>query len=522
MARVRLSNNSVYTDADVDNYANLWAEHARKSYWVFRQLMHPKLIHGWWQKEVAAHLQRFYEQYKRNERPKMLLQSPPQHGKSEQIVDFVAWAAGQDPEDRVIYASFSDRLGVRANLRLQRIYDSRVYRQIFPNTRISLDNVVTRAGRRLRNREIIEYIGTAEGYFRNTTVGGPVTGEGLDIGVIDDPLKGRAEASSPTIRDKTWDWFTDDFLTRFSDKGALLCIMTRWHLDDPGGRMITTFPNLTHLRYPALAERDERRRNKGEPLFPELKSLEFLESQRSSMTQAGWESVFQQNPIVVGGGIFPVDKFRVVSQKDAPVQADIRQSVRYWDKAGTHEDGAYTAGVLMHQLKDGRFYIEHVYRKQVEAWDRERDMKRIAEMDNSDGRRVQIWVEQEPGSGGKESAQRSVVNLAGFEIFRDRVRGNKEFRAEPYAAQVQGGNVMLLAGKWNQDFLDEHEAFPNGKYKDQVDAATGAFSRLVSPRLQPATGVGAPVGFEGDKRIDRLPTQAPASPVSYISTASRT
>ena len=87
-------------------------------------------------------------------------------------------------------------------------------------------------------------------------------------------------------------------------------------------------------------------------------------------------------------------------------------------------------------------------------------------------------MEQEPGSGGKESAEATIRNLAGYKVFADKVTGSKEVRAEPFAAQVQGGNVYLVAGGWQTDLLDELESFPSAKYRDQVDACTGAFNRL--------------------------------------------
>ena len=117
-----------------------------------------------------------------------------------------------------------------------------------------------------------------------------ITGEGLDIGVIDDPIKGREAASSLLMRDKTWHWLTDDFLPRFADNGAMLLIMTRWHLDDPAGRLIEHYPGIRVLRYPALAEQDEENRSEGEPLFPELKSRECLEKQHQVVSLAGWQS----------------------------------------------------------------------------------------------------------------------------------------------------------------------------------------------------------------------------------------
>jgi len=70
-------------------------------------------------------------------RPILLLQTPPQHGKSLSVIDFIAWAIGHDPELRVIYTSFSDRLGIRANLRLQRILDSKEYRRLFPHVEMA-------------------------------------------------------------------------------------------------------------------------------------------------------------------------------------------------------------------------------------------------------------------------------------------------------------------------------------------------------------------------------------------------
>ena len=136
--------------------------------------------------------------------------------------------------------------------------------------------MATQTGRWLRNSSILEYVGN-DGSFRNTTVMGQINGQGLDLGVVDDPIKGRAEAQIEATRDKTWTWFTDDFFGRFSDHAGFVMIMTRWHLDDPVGRWLEHFPDTKVLRYPAIAEQDEKYRKKGEPLFPELKPPSFLE-----------------------------------------------------------------------------------------------------------------------------------------------------------------------------------------------------------------------------------------------------
>lgn len=472
-----------YTQEDVDLLEQYQLQRARDNFWCYRQAINiNKMLIGWWQREVAAQLQLFYEQWRQGLRPKLVLQSPPQHGKSKQIVDFISWVCGKHPDSATIYASYSDRLSTRANLNLQRIIDGPTFRRVFPETMLAEPGAARYGLRYLRNLEILEFVGQS-GSFRNTTVLGGVTGEMLNLGVVDDPIKGRAEASSEQIRNKTWGWFTDDFFTRFSDDAALLMILTRWHVDDPVGRLKQEFPEVQLLRYPALAEEDELYRDKGEALFPELKSKEFLLERKRLLTQAGWESIYQQNPIIVGGGFFPIDKFSFVDKQ--PAKDSVVSSVRYWDKAGTEDGGAYSAGVLIEETKDHNFVVSNVVRGQWGAMRREERIKQTAIMDNAD-RYVKIWVEREPGSGGKESAENTIRNLRGFTADWDLVTGSKEVRAEPYAAQVQAGNVSLVKGEWNRDFISEHELFPNGKYKDQVDAAGGGFLKLVG-RPAPAT-----------------------------------
>ena len=82
----------------------------------------------------------------------------------------------------------------------------------------------------------------------------------------------------------------------------------------------------------------------------------------------------------------------------------------------------------------------------------------------------------------KRARRNRIRRFRGFQVFADKVTGDKEVRAEPYAAQVQAGMVSIKAGEWNRDFLDEHEMFPNGKYVDQVDASAGAFNKLNAAR----------------------------------------
>jgi predicted phage terminase large subunit-like protein len=481
-------------DAWADEYASTLYALALDDFSLFRQLIRPDMLWSWWTDELARELHRFYRDLKAGRRPKLALMAPPQHGKSTAVLDFIAWTAGKNPDLKTIFASYSDELGATANRYLFRTIGSNpAFRKMFPDLRVGGAGWAA-------NNNLIEFVGH-QGCFRNTTVDGAINGFGLNLGVIDDPVKGSAEASSRPHRDRTWAWFTDDFFNRFAKDAGLLIIMTRWHIDDVLGRMLERFGDeLRVLRYPALAETtswrsrkvltvgdDGRPRfewknqlvRKGEALFPEHKPLSFLEERRKVMTPASWEALYQQHPIIVGGGLIPIDKIKCRTQWD---RTGIKRTVRYIDKAGTADGGAYTAMVLMHAMYDKTYpyVISHVIRGQWSAMEREQMIRTYVEADRKlYPHSYKVVIEQEPGSGGKESAENTIRNLAGFNVVADKVTGAKEVRAEPFIAQVQAGNVYYVAGSWIHAFLTEAEAWPHGRYCDQIDAAVGAFASLI-------------------------------------------
>jgi predicted phage terminase large subunit-like protein len=445
---------------------------ARESLAAFRRTVRPDMLWSPFVGQLTRELQKFHQAFVAGKRPKLAIMTPPQHGKSWGVEDFIAWNAGLHPQWKTIYASYSDDLGVLRNFNLQRLFQSQRYRNIFPLFRINEPGWQC-------NSNLIEYVG-GPGSFRNTTINGPITGMELNLGVLDDFVKGRAEASSKTKRDHSWSWFTDDFLSRFAADSALLIVCTRWHVDDVLGRYIAKDPTVRQIIFPAIAEEDERYRKKGEALFPALKPLSFLLERKALMTESSWQAEYQQHPYVVGGGMFPVDLFRTIPVFD---RREIKASVLAVDKAGTAGgDGAYTAIVLMHKLKNGQFVIERVVRGHWSALEREQVIKRCVETDYAImGRNrvsYQIVIEIEPGSGGKESYETSARGLAGYSVIGHRPTGDKAVRAEPFAAQVQGGNILLYAGPWQEDFIEEAESFPNGPHLDQIDAAAMAFNHL--------------------------------------------
>jgi predicted phage terminase large subunit-like protein len=335
-------------------------------------------------------------------------------------------------------------------------------------------------------------------------VGGPITGHGARLGIIDDPLENWEQAQSQTIRDKLWEWWRCVFRTRLWQGGAIVLIMSRWHEDDLAGRLLAEQAGQWEiLRLPAVAETQVERdannarlglpagqsdplgRQAEEPLCPERFSLEALHDLQHDVGSIGWAGQYQGTPRAAEGNRFKRAWFPVVEA--APVQG---QRVRYWDKAATAGRGAYTAGVLMVRGPDRLYYVEHVVRGRWSSGQRDQIMKQTAQLDRAKyGNRVHIWVEQEPGSGGKESAEASVRLLVGYPVRVERVTDPKEVRCEPFAAQCEAGNVRLVRGPWNGAYIDELTSFPNGSCKDQVDASAGAFNKLAcgyaGPTIRP-------------------------------------
>ncbi len=217
-------------------------------------------------------------------------------------------------------------------------------------------------------------------------------------------------------------------------------------------------------------------------------SDEFYEEIRAQYTSDVAQQELEGRFVELGGLIFRREWFDVVDR--VPERAE---RVRYWDKAATQDGGDYSAGVLMAQY-DGMFYVEDVVRGQWSFGDRDRIMLQTARLDKARHKFIQVVtvVEQEPGSGGKESALLTMKRMAGYNVRLDKVTGvqhrikdhlrlpgdGKIVRAMPLAAQAEVGNVCIVAGTWNQDWLDEITGFPQAVFDDQVDATSGAFNQL--------------------------------------------
>ncbi|WP_304458998.1 phage terminase large subunit [Alicyclobacillus sendaiensis] len=161
---------------------------------------------------------------------------------------------------------------------------------------------------------------------------------------------------------------------------------------------------------------------------------------------------------------------------------------RAWDLAATvptpdNPSPDATAGVLMGALDDGRFIVLDVIRVQQRANDVRRLIRETAERDREQYPMVRIRLPQDPGQAGKEQAESYIKHLAGFTVKAQRVTGDKVTRAEPFSSQWQAGNVLVLAGAWNDTYFAELESFPDGAHDDMVDASSDAFTEVAAPRF---------------------------------------
>lgn len=464
--------------SDIEILEQLAAFEAKDSFHAYRLFLNGKKFKdSWWIKEVCEALQQFFEDLIAGKKPILIIQAPPQHGKSVAIVDFISWLSGKHPDFKTIYASFSDRLGIRANLSLQRIFSSDKYKKIFPETNINSRNSVTVSGQYLRNREILEFV-DKEGYFRNTTVRGSVTGESLDVGVIDDPIKGREEANSVALRDKTWSWFTDDFYSRFSEEAGLLIILTRWHLDDPVGRLLKKgkeigLEDIKLLSYEAIATKNEKHRTEGEPLFPEHKSLAFLEKRKKILHPASWDSLYQQNPVVLGGNLFKDEWWswwEVLPQiKYYFIVIDTAQKKNNWNDFTDMQCWGY--GV------DGNIYLVGHINDRFEAPALETETVIFYNHHNVQRSRVDDPILRGMHIEDKSSGSSLIQNLKekGFRITAVQRNVDKVSRAFDTAPFIKAGRVYLnkevaKVGK----ITDEGRSFPNGAFDDAIDNTMNA------------------------------------------------
>ncbi len=253
---------------------------------------------------------------------------------------------------------------------------------------------------------------------------------------------------------------------------------TRWVDDDLAGRILASEegPEWEVVKLPALAEmNDPLGRMEGEALCAERFDVEALRKIQR-MQKTDFNALYQQSPVPRGGGKFKRDWFMIVDRAPAVVQ----RVITYWDKAGTEGDGDYTVGICMSLATDGIIFIEFMWRDQLGDLARERLIKQATQITQRRRSINVTWLETEGGSAGISDSNATIRALAGFTVYAERPSGSKIVRATPFASYAEAGDVRLVKGDWNEDFLQEMSLFPVGKNDDIVDASSGAFNKLFS------------------------------------------
>lgn len=450
---------------------------------------------GWVHAEICGELENFLAAVRRKESPRLLLTMPPRHGKSEIASRrFPAYALGRDPDLSIIATSYSADLASRMNRDVQRIIDDETYREYFPGTRLCGKS----SGEGIRTADLFEIVGH-RGVYRSAGVGGGITGMGGDIILIDDPIKDRAEADSPTIRNRVWDWYTSTLYTRLAPGGGIIVIQTRWHMDDLAGRLLEAQRSgqgdaWRVVNFPAIAEEDEPYRKAGEALHPERYPLEQLQAIRAAIGSRDWAALYQQRPAPDGGAIFRAEWLRFWLPKDLPQSFD-RLCIS-WDmtfKDG--DDSDYVVGQVWGRKGADFFLLDQVrarmgftatlaaFRALSDKWPQAQ--RKLVE-DKANGPAV------------IDSLRHAVPGIIPVEP-----DGSKLARAHAVTTFFEAGNVHIPHPSvygWVADYVAELTSFPTAAHDDQVDATTQALRDMQSQRAlnidpavlqRPRPGMGA-------------------------------
>lgn len=465
--------------------AEQWAETtylerelARRELLAFTRYTSPSYEAGWHHERLARELDAVLAGHTK----RLIVNMPPQNGKSELVSRrFPAFALGKNPHLRIIHGSYNADLARDMSRDVKRVMGTAEYQQLFPLTRLgsAKDPEVNMADQ----FDIVN----AEGSYRAAGVGQGIAGKSMMLGIIDDPIKSRAEAESEAYRRLVWNWYVSDFRTRsMGDQTAIVLVQTRWHEDDLAGRLLALAkrdPMAEQWRvvsFPAVVETLDQLqpgdpRSLGDALWPTRFSKAWLAQTKATSGLYDWSALYQQTPVPAGGAMAQRAWFKI----GRPMGTLLRRC-RCWDLAGTKpvagRDPDWTVGALIGQYTGGDWCVEHVIRVRETAHHVDALMKQTA---LADGRSVLVREWQDPGAAGKSVIENHRVMLAGFDYAPLPSSGEKSTRWRPFFVQGEGGHVYLAPGGWNTEFLDEMQVVPYGAHDDQSDAVAGGFNALV-------------------------------------------
>lgn len=441
-----------------------------------RRYMRPKWI---------VRLERKLVQLMHGEILRLIVMVPPRHGKSTLISHGTpVWWLGNNPDDQVILCSyaadFAARWGEKAKTSMYEWGQ-----QVFDGLTVDPEHA---------QRSDWGLAGHAGGML-TAGVGGPITGRGANLFIIDDPIKNAEEAQSEVYREKTWEWFLSTAYTRLEPNARMIIIMTRWHEDDLVGRLlgdasdevVELDEHWDVINFPALAEEhDELGRDPGDALFPERYPKERLERIEQRIGPYWFAALYQQRPAPLEGGIFKREWFRFFTEDGnyawvlktpsgpKPVPKNTCWYITTVDPAWTEKTTAdYTVIQTWAITPDGEMLLADQIRRQMPA------EELIPALQSVMARWMPSIIGIEAGGGG-QSYLATQVYRAGIPVIELKPDRDKVLRAQALVVKASHGDVYLPEGiSWVPTLIHELLTFPNAAHDDQVDAAAYAAAQLI-------------------------------------------
>lgn len=441
---------------------------------------------GWVHKDICKRLKTFAEKVERGENPRLMLFMPPRSGKSEIVSrNFPAWFLGRNPEMEIIACSYASSLANSFSRKVRDILRDPAYNNIFPNTGLDKDN-----------QSVEQWMTTEGGGYVSAGVGGAIVGKGANVLLIDDPIKGRDQAKSESVKESIRDWYTGSAYTRLAPGGGVLIILQRWAEDDLAGWLLAedaanededTKENWEVVLYPAIAEKDETYRRKGEALHPERYDEKAFARIRRTVGERDWNALFQQNPLPDSGDYFKEEMFTLVGRSEYPPIEEM-QVYAAWDLAiGQKEENDFSVGVYIGVCQNKQVWVLHVERCKLDSKEL---TDKFFELDDL-YRPILTGFEQ----GHIEKAigpflDEEMIRQGHYFTYEPLPVGrkDKQIRATTIRGMMQRGVVHWDRNSSVQaDAKAEMLKFPNGKHDDAVDAMAhiGIMIRLlVSKRAE--------------------------------------
>lgn len=460
---------------------------ARKGVIDFSIATNPKYDPNWHHDLIANELEKI-EAFGDRDYKFVIVTVPPRHGKSELCsINFPAWYLGRNPDREIITISYSADLALDFGSKTRTLVDTDMYRAIFPGVQLKEDE-----------RAKAKWKTSQGGSYTSVGVGGPITGRGANIIVIDDPVKNREEAESEVYREKVWNFFTSTAFTRLEPGGVVFIILTRWHVDDLAGRILNS-PELKGraklIQLPAIALEKEARRDEGEPLWPQRFSVKALEEIKTTVGPYDWQALYQCSPILSENQEFKPDMIKRIPE--AQVEAMNTRRFLTVDTAISKKSQAdYTA------FCDNRVNKENFWH--LEAWRTRVGVEDLVEMLFTLHRKNQyeiIGIEKTVYLDGLKpyldmEQRRRNTFLPIVELSHGNTK--KEIRIRGLIPRYAAHSVYHIDGKCN-DLEEEMWTFPVGVHDDVIDATAYQLQVADNPNVQVAGGGRAHVYIPEDE-----------------------